>query len=47
MGASGTDLGSAFGFLLVNQLELGLGSKVVHCFDPADDFPKAQGLLNT
>ena len=46
MGAGGTDLGPAFGLLLVNQLELRLGGEVVHGLDPADDFSKAQGLLN-
>lgn len=45
MGAGGTDLGTAFGLFLVNQLELGLGGEVIHGPDPADDFSEAQGLL--
>ena len=46
MGASGTDLGAAFGLFLINQLELGLRSKVVHSLDPTDNFSEAQGLFN-
>ena len=47
MGASGTDLGAAFGLFLINQLELGLRSKVVHSLDPTDNLSEAQGLFNT
>ena len=47
MGASGTDLGAAFGLCLINQLELGLRSKVVHSLDPTDNLSEAQGLFNT
>jgi hypothetical protein len=47
VGTRGTDFGSAFGFFLIHQLELGLGGEIIHSTNPADDFSESQGLLNT